>query len=636
MTRRPESRALLLALLFALVPPGAGAVVFSGEVQVLGSQAILTPPSMSSPVVLRYYTADGARVRQGDVLLRIDAGAAASQLRNLQAQIEQAREKDAKDVAELQLKQVDAEIAQADAQAERDGAAVDAAIPKALLPALNYDRYQGEMHRAEQALALKQAEAGRAAAAVVRRREDAALALRKQQLSLGFYQRQVTQAVVRAERDGTVVHGFDEMFGAGGRYEEGSSSFPGSQVGELVGASHGFGVEAWVLAPDAEGLRVGLPLRLHFDALPGHAVVGQIRSIAAAPSSKSAWGDGLYTEIGVSLPAGPKLPLLQGMSVRLDSDLADPGDRTAAIPATDRQPLQVDGEVYARRSLAISPPAVDGLWQLAITQMAGDGTMVKKGEPVVSFDTTAVVKNLTAKQGQLDEQRRTQEQLRLDLADRAREAELATAQAKAELDKAARKANQPKEYIARVDYRKLVIARTKAERRYALMQQRARVAATERAAEQHMTDAMVAQLGDEVAKLQVALASLTVPAPLDGIVLHQSSFGGGKVDVGAQIWMGQSVAQMPDLSTLAVRATLPERDLGRVRVGQGVRVVVSGGGERSLDGHIAEIGNTVHSRSRAEAVPVVDLVVTLDGGAKALKPGQAVQVTIPAAKGGVR
>jgi multidrug resistance efflux pump len=266
---------------------------------------------------------------------------------------------------------------------------------------------------------------------------------------------------------------------------------------------------------------------------------------------------------------------------------------------------------------------------MTVTQMAGDGTRVEKGAPVVVFDATQVAKDLTTKQGQLDEKRRKQEQLRLDLADRAREAELATAQAKAEMDKAERKANQPKEYIARVDYSKLVIARAKAEYRYALTVQRARVAAAERAAEQHMADAEVAQLDAEVAKLKAALASLTVAAPRDGIVLHQSSFGGGKVDVGSQIWMGQSVAQIPDLSTLAVRAALPERDLDRARLGERVRVVLSGGGGRGLDGRVVEIGSTVHSRSRVDAVPVIDLVVALNGKPAGLKPGQAVQVDIP-------
>ncbi|MBD8879932.1 HlyD family efflux transporter periplasmic adaptor subunit [Rhodanobacter sp. 7MK24] len=626
MIRWPEA----LALLLVFVPAGAGAVVFTGEVQVNGAQGIYTPPSLSSPVVLRYYVGDGNRVRKGDELLRIDAGPAESQLRTLQAQIEQTEAKTAKEIAELELKQVDADLALADAQAERDTAAVDAAIPRALISALNYDRYQGEMRRTEQALALKKTEASQAAAAVTRRSEDGALELRKQQLSLGFYQGQVARAVVRAEHDGTAVHGFDNLFGAGSRYEEGSSSYPGTEVGEVVGTGNGYAVRGWVLEPDSAGLHVGMPLRLHFDALPGHDAIGRIRTIAGAPSSKSAWGDGRYVEVGVSLPADLHMALLQGMSVRLDSDLDDPGDRESTGLPDPGKLLQVDGEIYAQRSLAISPPAVDGLWQMTVTQMAGDGAKVKKGDPVVVFEGTTVMKDLTTKQGQLDEKRRRQEQLRLDLADRAREAELATAQAKADLDKAMRKANQPKEYVARVDYSKLVIARSKAERRYALTAQRAHVAATERTAEQRMADAEVTQLDAEVAKLKAALASLTVPAPRDGIVLHQSSFDGGRVDVGSQIWMGQSVAQMPDLSTLAVRAALPERDLDRAQIGQRVRVVLSGGGERGLDGRIAEIGNTVHSRSRVDAVPVVDLVVTLDQGLAGLKPGQTVQVDIPA------
>ncbi|HUH31107.1 MAG TPA: biotin/lipoyl-binding protein, partial [Rhodanobacter sp.] len=85
MIRRPEA----LALLLALMPLPAWATVFSGEVQVTGAQEIFVPPSMSSPVVLRYYVADGARVNKGDDLLRIDAGPAESQLRTLQAQLDQ-------------------------------------------------------------------------------------------------------------------------------------------------------------------------------------------------------------------------------------------------------------------------------------------------------------------------------------------------------------------------------------------------------------------------------------------------------------------------------------------------------------------------------------------------------------------
>lgn len=621
---RWRERGAALALILLLTAP-VSATVFSGEVRMLDAQAIDTPPSLSSPVVLRYFMPDGAQAKPGDVVLRIDAGPAEAQLRNQRAELVQAQAKAAKDIADLELKQSDAELALADAQAEHDTAAVDAALPKALLSALDYDRYHSEMQRTERALALKRAEAAQAQAAVARRRQDAVLELEKKTLSLTFLADQVTSAVVKAARAGTVVHGFDNLFGAGGRYEEGSTSYPGQTVGEVIGGGRQYAVRAWVLEPDRVGLHVGQAVALSVDALPGRALAGTIEAIAGAASARPEWGDGRYVQVDIALPANTTMALRSGMSVRVDTDTT--ASRTAA-PAIDDSELDIDGEIFAQRSLAIVPPAVDGLWQLTVTEMAGDGETIAKGAPLVVFDPSEVNKNLTAKRSELAEKLRKQEQLKLDLADRARDIELDTAKAQADLDKARRKANQPQAYVPGVQYAKLVIDRHKAERRLALSQQRAVVAARARAAEQQLADAEVAQLQSQVTELQASLASLTVKAPRAGIVLHRSGWNGDKIDTGSQVWMGQSVAQMPDLSTLAVRAELPERALPRVHDGQRVQVALSGGGGRRLAGHIVEIGNAVHSKSRVEAVPVVDLVVHLDAGTQGLKPGQAVRVSV--------
>ncbi len=629
MTRRLES----LVLLAFFLPLRIGATVFSGEVRAVDAQDLFTPPSMSSPVVLRYYVADASQVNKGDVLLRIDAGPAETQLHTLQSQLEQTATKNAKEIADLELKQADAELALADAQAERDTAAVDAVIPKALISALDYDRHQGEMQRTERALALKKSEVAQANATVERRKQDSEFELAKQRLSLKFNQDQVTDAVVRAERAGTLIHGFDNVFGNGGRFEEGSSSYPGTKVGEVVGTGSQFTVHGWVLEPDRTALRVGAAVKLRFDALPQSELPGTIRVISGTSATKSDWGDGRYYEVEIALPAKTNLSLRQGMSVQVNTDLNAADGNDVAHVARREEPLLIDGDVFARRSLAISPPAVDGLWQMTVTQMASDGEFVKKGATLVVFDGTEIVKNLTAKKGQLGEKLRTQEQLKLDLADRAREAELATAQAKADMDKAMRKANQPKDYIARVDYQKLVVARVKFEHKLDLTVKRERIASEERMAEQHMADAAAIQLKSEVERLQNSLAALTMVAPRDGIVMHQDDWKGGKIDVSSQIWLGQSVAQMPDLSTLAVHAALPERELMLVHRNQRVRVVIAGGGDRSLGGSIADIGYNVHSKSRVEAVPVVDVTVQLDPNDFKMKPGQAVQVEIPVLHG---
>jgi hypothetical protein len=60
-------------------------------------------------------------------------------------------------------------------------------------------------------------------------------------------------------------------------------------------------------------------------------------------------------------------------------------------------PLKLDGEVVARDSAAIMPPAIDNLWQLNITQLTPDGRPVKQGDVVVSFDGGETQKQLLEK-----------------------------------------------------------------------------------------------------------------------------------------------------------------------------------------------------------------------------------------------
>jgi multidrug resistance efflux pump len=607
----------------------AHAVVFSGEVRVAGTEPIFTPPSNSSPVVLRYFAADGSKVKAGDVVLRIDASPAENDLRKLRSDMAQAGAKNAKEIAELELKQADAELALADAQAERDTAAVDAAIPRTLISALDFDRHQSEMERTEKALALKKEQVDQAASAVKRRREDGELADRKQQLLLTQNEIQVAAAAFKAPRDGIVVHDFDQIFGAGKRYEEGSSSYPGIQVGQIVSRNSGFTVRAWVLEPDRGTLKVGQPVQLTIDAMPGQVIAGSIKRITDASEKKPEWGSGRYFAMDIDLPAGLALPLKSGMSVRVDSDVSPVAVKPAAASPATEKTLQADGEIFAQRSVAVLPPSVEGQWQMTITQMAPDGEMVQQGDTLVAFDAAAVMKDLNARQSSLAEKQRKQEQLRLDLADRQREAELATAQAQADMEKAERKANQPKEYIAGVEYKKLVIARTKAQKKAELSRQREQVAARARAAEQGMADADVQQLTTEVGQLQKSLGQLSVKAPRAGMFLHKGSWSGDKIDVGTQIWLGQSVGEMPDIATLAVLATLPERDMRKVRQDQHVEVVIAGGGDRRIGGSVVSIGDTVHSKSRVEAIPVVDLVVRLDSNNLKLKPGQSVRVEFP-------
>ncbi len=320
--RRTELRALLaVCLLAAAWPAAAGTVtVLTGEVQAVDAQTIYTPESNSSPVVIRYFIPEGTQVKKGDVVLRLDPGQSASQLRVVEAQIEQTRARGAKDLAELRVKLVDAEIALGDADAALATAKIDAKIPRDLISSLDFDRHQGELDRATREAVLKRAEFAAARAAVERRGRDGDLEMQKLQVQRDYHALRMLTAEVRADRGGVVVHGFNQGW-LEGRIDEGSTTMPGSKAGQVVSGG-AMRVRAWALEPDRRYLDVGQDVQLTFDAYPGKNLPGRITAIAGAPDRKPEWGEGRYFTIDIEIRKQGATRLLPGMSVRVTAPLA--------------------------------------------------------------------------------------------------------------------------------------------------------------------------------------------------------------------------------------------------------------------------------------------------------------------------
>ena len=302
----------------------------------------------------------------------------------------------------------------------------------------------------------------------------------------------------------------------------------------------------------------------------------------------------------------------------------------ASAGTAGAETLRIDGEVYARDSVQIMPPMVEGMWQFNITQLAPDGAPLDKGAVAVAFDASAVMKSLAEKNSKLQEKQRERDRLQLELAERERSSHLDTEKARAELEKARRKTEQPQELIAGIEYRKLVVARTQAERKLALAEALERANAEQRTQELRLVRSEIEQLTADVARLTKARSDLSIPAPRAGIFMHRSSWNGDKFDVGSQVWRGQTIAEIPDPATVAVRGELPERDYLRVRAGMAARVRVEGGGG-VFPGKVVAVGRTVRSKSQAQPVPVLDVEIRLDDPEAPLKPGQAVRVelTVP-------
>ncbi len=598
-------------------PLAAHRLALTGEVVALDAQPLIVPPSNTSPVVLRKFATDGTLVQKGDVVLAIDPGGSEQQRRQLLTQIEQLQARLAKELAALDVTAVDAELARIDADAALQRARLDAGIPKAHLSALDFDRYQGELERASRDFEVRSKERASASEAVARRRSDGDLELERLRAQLSFHELMVSSAQVRATMDGVIVAGTDPR--SGQRIVEGASVSPGNEAGRIIGASGRLMVRAYAPETDRERLATGQAVSLKFDALQVR-LDANVERISAAPDNRREWGEGRWLTVDIGLPA-TDARLMPGMSVRVETDAIAPLQRSAS----DVRSITVDGEVFAQRSSEISPPQVDDLWQLTLTQLAPEGAPIKAGKPVAVFDGSGLVQRVVTAQSSLAEKQTQRERLFLELAELERQQRVDLESARAERDKAARKAEQPENLIGRIDYAKLVIDRERTVARYESQLARGVAGSAQHAADRALIGAEIAQLETELNMLQTAQKSMAVLAPRDGIVLHLSSWQ-GKFAAGSSVFRGQSVAQIPDPSSLAVRALVPERELPRLKKGARVVVRGEGGAGVNLVGEVVDIGRVVRSRSRVQPEPIVDAIVAVDS--QGLRPGQPVRVEI--------
>ncbi len=596
-------------------------LLMTGEVVALDAQEIIVPPSNSWPVVLRTYVPDGRMVKKGDVVMSIDPGNQATQITTLTTQIEQARARAERETADLEVKAIEAELALATSEAALAKAKVDAALPASFISALDYDRYQGERERSARDLELKQSQAQSARAAVNRRIQDGDLEIRKLDMGLAFARAQIASSSVTAEMDDTIVHGFSPWRGR--RFDEGESAQPGSSVGQVIGNS-ALSVRTFILEADRHHLKEGDRMSIRFDAIPGAQAESVLGEIAAAPESRAAWGIGKYFRADLKLPADLQLPLAPGMSA-LVQPLAQAGKQAPDVAAA--RSLKIDGELVALEVSAVMPPSITDVWNYNLVMLTPEGSTVKTGQPVAIFDAADLGTRLPQKQSQLKEKTTQRSKLVLDHAEAAKAAELAVAEAVSNLEKANRKAEQPRDSIRRIDYDKLVIEKSLAARNSELAVLKRGAQTRARRAELAQVDADIGLLEEEVRELEDARSKLTVAAARPGVVSHRSQFNGEKFAVGTSVFMGLSVAEVADPASIVVQAVVPEPEAYQVRIGQAGRVTVAGG-NTVLDAKVVDLGKVYRTKSRNQPVTVRDVRLELSGDTETLKPGAIVSVIL--------
>ena len=131
-----------------------------------------------------------------------------------------------------------------------------------------------------------------------------------------------------------------------------------------------------------------------------------------------------------------------------------------------------------------------------------------------------------------------------------------------------------------------------------------------------------------VTEIEATLADLRITAPSDGTVITRLA------EPGELVAPGRPLATLTDLSSLYVRVYVPEREIGKVRLGNQARIYADAFPGRAFGGSVVEIAQRaeftpkdVHVKDEREKL-VFAVKVAIDNSEGYLKPGMGVDVRI--------
>jgi len=285
--------------------------------------------------------------------------------------------------------------------------------------------------------------------------------------------------------------------------------------------------------------------------------------------------------------------------------------------------VPVTGTLTAVQSIAVGPPQINEVWDYKIAFMAPEGVPVRKGQPVLAFDTSELEQTLAEKMSQRDSAEKELEKLRVNLEISRRDSELRLAEAEAKERRAALKVQVPAELVARNELTGARMDLELAKREISYLKDRLRIQQREVAAEIGALTSQRDRAAARVVETEQAIALMNVTAPRDGTVIYAGDGGRReKKKVGDSVWRGSSVLEIPDLRRMRAEGEIDEADAGRVAVGQRVTLRLDAHPDVLFTGRVREMRGAVQTRSKVNAQKVVRLKIDLDAtDPQRMRPG---------------
>lgn len=295
----------------------------------------------------------------------------------------------------------------------------------------------------------------------------------------------------------------------------------------------------------------------------------------------------------------------------------------------------VTGTLLAVDTDLLGPPQVLDQWNFKLAFLAPEGQEVRKGTPVMRFDTAELERKRVEKAAELDSAEQELAKRRVSLEIALRDRELALAEAEAKRRKSALKVDVPSDLVAaqelaqsRID---LQLAEKEAENlqgrlRFDRLQGQSEIASLTR--RRDLAAAKLAEIG-------TMIGQMTVTAPRDGTVVYVTNRQGEKKKVGDSVWQAERILEIPSLAHLKAEGEIDEADFGRIAVGQPVALRLDAHPDVAFTGRVRGIRSALQEKKEESGVPrkvgVLDIELARTDPQR-MRPGMRFRGTVEIAR----
>lgn len=290
-----------------------------------------------------------------------------------------------------------------------------------------------------------------------------------------------------------------------------------------------------------------------------------------------------------------------------------------------RKRIVETGELAAVNSQSFSIQRYGRRWNnFKIIGILKHGTKVMPGDSVIQLDPTEIQKYIIDRKGDLESQMASLERLQVDQSNRRNDLdsrmknEIATFELRKLEMKAVSFESDRIRKIKELEFEQAKIAFERAKRQVELNKIREK-------SDLKIQQIRVERLKQDIESAYEILPQLTIRTPNPGIFqIARNRRSREFIKVGDELYQGNPIGSVPDLTWMKVYTTVSELDFMKLRPGQEVNVRLDAMPEVVFKGEVSYIGKLCRLKDDKSKQKVFDVEVKLLKSDERLKPGMTV------------